>query len=126
MPRRGAWRLVLALLALVIFVVLPSAVGFLMNWLWFGAMGYRAVFLTSLRAQASLTTYVFASAFAVLFGNLWLAVSSVASPYIVLGTGAGTVQPAMVRREQLRRLTGVACLVVSVMIGLVAGSEILR
>src|SRR5438128_272197 len=38
-------------------------------------------------------------------------------------TIAGMVQPAMVRREHLRRLTGIACLVVSFMMGLVAGTE---
>jgi uncharacterized protein len=123
MPRRGSVRLILALVALFAFIVLPSTVDFLMDWLWFGAIGYRNVFTTSLRAQASLGTFVFATAFAVLFGNLWIAVSSIASPYIVLGTGVGTVQPAMVRREQLRRVTGIACLVVSLMMGLLAGSE---
>ena len=123
MPRRGSVRLTLALLALFAFIVLPSAVTFLMKWLWFGSVGYRQVFMTGLRAQASLGMFVFVVAFFVLYGNLWVAVSSIASPYIVLGTGAGTVQPAMVRREQLRRLTGVACLVVAFLMGLVAGSE---
>jgi uncharacterized membrane protein (UPF0182 family) len=34
--------------------VLPSAVDFLLEWFWFGAIGYRGVFVTSLRTQASL------------------------------------------------------------------------
>ena len=123
MPRRGSLRLTLILAALIVFIVLPSTVDFLMSWLWFGSVGYRNVFLTGLRAQASLWTVVFAIAFFVLFGNLWIAVSSIASPYIVLGKGAGMVQPAMVRREHLRRLTGIACLVISFMMGLVAGTE---
>lgn len=123
MARRGSFRLTLILLALFAFIVLPSAVDFLMEWLWFGSVGYRNVFVTGLRAQASLGTFVFAVAFAVLFGNLWVAVSSIAGPYIVLGTGAGTVQPAMVRREQLRRVVGLACLAVSFVMGLIAGSE---
>ena len=62
-----------------------------------------------------------------LYGNLWLAVSSIASPYIVIGTGAaGTVQPAMVRREQIRKLVGVGSLVISVMISLAGSSEWMR
>ncbi|MSO56105.1 MAG: UPF0182 family protein [Acidobacteria bacterium] len=126
MARRGAFRLILALAALFVFIVLPTTVDFLMDWLWFSAIGYRNVFTTSLRAQASLGTFVFAAAFAVLFGNLWIAVSSIANPYIVLGTSGGTVQPTVVGREQLRRVTGVACLVVSLIMGLVAGSEWLR
>ena len=125
MFRRLGFRLTLVLAALLVFIVLPSTVDFLLDWLWFGAIGYRQVFLTGLRAQASLGTYVFGAAFAILFGNIWIAISSIASPYIVLGKGmgAGTVQPAVVKREHLRRITGVACLVVSLMMGLVAGTE---
>jgi uncharacterized protein len=119
------FRLALIAAAILLFIVLPSSVDFLMDWLWFGAMGYRGLFLTGLRAQASLGTFVFAAAFAVLFGNLWVAISSIVSPYVVLGPvgSPGTVQPATIRREHLFRLTGVACLVVSLMMGLVAGSE---
>jgi uncharacterized membrane protein (UPF0182 family) len=126
MSPRGAVRATLVLLALFTFVVLPSVVEFLMEWLWFGAMGYRDVFVTSLRAQASLGTFVLGIAFAVLYGNLWIAISSIATPYIVIGTGARTVQPAMIRREQLRKLTGLGCLVISVMIGLAASGEWMR
>src|SRR6266566_3917720 len=109
MPKRGSVRLVLALAALLVFIVLPQTVDFLLAWLWFGSVGYRSVFLTGLRAQASLGTFVVGAAFAVLFGNLWIAISSIASPYVVFGSmaGPGTVQPAMIRREQLRRVTGV-------------------
>ncbi len=121
--RRGSLRVILLLLALFAFVVLPSTVDFLMDWLWFASLGYRSVFLRELRAQASLGTFVFAGAFAILYGNLWIAVSSIVTPYIVLGAGARTIQPAMVRREALRKLTAFACLAVSLLIGLVAGSS---
>src|SRR4029079_14449414 len=116
-------RLLLVLLAFFGFIILPTSVDFLMDWLWFGSMSYRDVFITGLRAQASLGTVVFVIAFVVLFGNVWLAISSIVGPYIVIGGGAGTVQPATVRREHLWRITGVACLVVSLLMGLVAGSE---
>ena len=100
MPKRGGIRLTLALAALLVFVVLPQTVAFLLEWLWFGAIGYRSVYLTGLRAQASLGTFVVAAAFAVLFGNLWVAISSIASPYIVLAgrSGGSTVQPAIIQR----------------------------
>ena len=111
----------LAILAIVAFIVLPSLVDFLMEWFWFGAIGYRHVFVTSLRAQASLGAFTLLFAFLALYGNLWIAISSIASPYIVIGgRGGGTIQPAMVRREQLRRLVGVGCLVISLLISLVA------
>ncbi|HKY22476.1 MAG TPA: UPF0182 family protein [Vicinamibacterales bacterium] len=120
-------RAVLAILALVAFVVLPNLVDFLMEWFWFGAIGYRSVFVTSLRAQASLFAFVLLFAFLVLYGNLWIAISSIASPYIVIGgRGNGTVQPAMVRREQLRKLVGVGCLVISLLISLAASGEWMR
>jgi uncharacterized membrane protein (UPF0182 family) len=113
--------------AILALVVLPNLIDFLMEWLWFGAAGYRSVYLTSLRSQASLGAFILGFAFAVLYGNLWLAVSSIASPYIVIGTGAaGTVQPAMVRREQIRKLVGVGSLVVSLMISLAASGEWMR
>jgi len=125
MARRGGTRLFFLLAALLLFIVLPSTVNFLLEWLWFGAIGYRSVFLTGLRAQASLSACVFGAAFAILFGNLWIAISSIASPYIVLAgrSGPGTVQPAMIQREHLFRITGLACLAVAALMGLVAGGE---
>lgn len=126
MSPRGALRATLIFVALVTFVILPSLIDFLMDWFWFGAMGYRQVFVTSLKAQAQLGSFVLGLAFLMLYGNLWIAISSIASPYIVLGTGAGTVQPAVVRREQLRKLTGIGCLVVSLMISLAASREWMR
>ena len=120
-------RAVLAILAVIALIVLPNLVDFLLEWFWFGAIGYRAVFVTSLRAQASLGAFILLFAFLVLYGNLWIALSSIASPYIVIGgRGSGTIQPATVRREQLRRLVGVGCLVISLMISLAASGEWMR
>ena len=117
----------LLLLGVVAFVILPNLVDFLIEWLWFGAIGYRGVYLTSLRAQASLGAFILGFAFAMLYGNLWIAVSSIASPYIVIGTGAaGTVQPSMIRREQIRKMVGIGSLVVSLMISLAGSSEWMR
>src|SRR5262245_39016859 len=108
MNTRSYFRAGMVIAALLAFVVLPSFVDFSMDWMWFGAVGYRDVFLRGLKARASLGAFVLGLGFFILYGNLWFAVSSIASPYIVLGTGrGGTVQPAMVRREQLRKLTGI-------------------
>src|SRR4029453_2839965 len=103
MNTRSSIRIGLAIAALLAFVVLPSFVDFSMDWLWFGAIGYRDVFLRGLKAKASLGSFVLGLGFLMLYGNFWIAMSSVAGPYIVLGTGRGTVQPAMVRREKLRK-----------------------
>ena len=126
MKTRSAFRFTLAIIALVAFVILPSTVEFVMEWLWFGAVGYRDVFLRGLKAKASLGSFVLGFSFFVIYGNLWIAFSSIASPYIVLGRGAGTVQPAMVRREQLRKLTGIGSAVIALMISLAASTEWFR
>jgi hypothetical protein len=125
MPKRGGIRLTLALAALLVFVVLPQTVAFLLEWLWFGAIGYRSVYLTGLRAQASLGTFVVAAAFAVLSGTCgWrFRPSPARTSCSPAAPAAGTVQPAIIQREHLFRITGLACLAVSVLMGLVAGSE---
>jgi uncharacterized membrane protein (UPF0182 family) len=114
------------LVALVAFVVLPSIVDFLLEWLWFGAIGYRDVFTTSIKAQASLFIFVLGASFTLLYGNLWVAMSSIAGPYVIIGTGPGTVQPATIGREQLRKAAGIGCLVISLMIGMASGGEWMR
>ena len=81
------FRGLLVLVGVVAFIILPNLVEFLIEWLWFGASGYRDVYVTSLRAQASLGTFILGFAFLMLYGNLWVAVSSIASPYIIIGTG---------------------------------------
>jgi uncharacterized protein len=120
-------RTVVAGVAVIAFIILPNLVDFLMEWFWFGAVGYRDVYVTSLRAQASLGAFVLFFTFLLLYGNLWIAVSSIASPYIVIGgRSGGTVQPAMIRREQIRRLVGVGCLAISLIISLAASREWMR
>jgi uncharacterized membrane protein (UPF0182 family) len=120
-------RALLAILGVVAFIILPSTVDFLIEWFWFGAIGYRDVYVTSLRAQASLGAYILLFAFLLLYGNLRIATSSIVSPYILIGgRGGGTVQPAMVKREHLRRLVGLGCLGISLMISLAASSEWMR
>ena len=124
---RMSIRAVIGILAVLAFIVLPNLIDFLMEWLWFGTTGYRSVYVTSLRAQASLGSMILGFAFAVLYGNLWLAFSSIVSPYIVIGSGAaGTIEPATVRREQIRKMIGIGCLVVSLMIGLGGSREWMR
>ena len=52
--RRMKLRGFAVLASILALVVLPNLIDFLMEWLWFGAIGYRGVYLTSLRAQASM------------------------------------------------------------------------
>jgi uncharacterized membrane protein (UPF0182 family) len=119
-------RGLLGLVALLAFIVLPNLVDFLMEWLWFGAVGYRSVFVTSLGARASMGAFILLASFLVLYGNLWIAASSIVAPYIVIGGRTGTVQPAVVRSEQLRRMLGIGCLGISLLIALAASAEWMR
>ena len=123
MNRRSAFRMTLVAAAIGTFVILPSLVDFLMEWLWFGAMGYQDVFLRSLKAQAALGSSVPGWRFWCSTETCGSPISSIASPYIVLGSGAGTVQPAMLRREQLRQITGIGCAVLSLMVALGVSGE---
>jgi hypothetical protein len=64
--------LVLILLGLVVFLA-PALVTLYTDWLWFGEVGYKDVFLRTLSARTWLGAAVFVFAFAVLYGNLRLA-----------------------------------------------------
>jgi uncharacterized membrane protein (UPF0182 family) len=64
--------LVLVLVGLVVFAG-PALVGLYTDWLWFGEVGYEAVFLRTLSARTWLGAAVFLSSFAFLYLNLRLA-----------------------------------------------------
>jgi len=122
MPRRGSLRLTLILAALIIFIVLPSTVDFLMSWLWFGSVAIATCFSPACALKRRSGRSCSRSRFFVLFGNLWIAVSSIASPYIVLGKGAGTVQRRWCGANNCggSPASPASCVV---MMGLVAGTE---
>ena len=66
MPSRALIFIALA----VLFFVLPSATGFIVDWLWFAEVGYQPVYLTSLIARTVVGAVVFVIAFLWLAGNL--------------------------------------------------------
>ena len=115
-----SWILVAAVLLLI---VLPTTVDFLMDWLWFGEVGYRQLFLTSITAASALGSLVFVVALLVLYGNIWLALSTIAGPYVVLGVGPAVGRTPVIAREQLRRLTVLACAAMSAFIGIFGASQ---
>ena len=123
MSRPLPLRIWAVIAAVLLLVVLPTTVDFLVDWLWFGEVGYRQVFLTGLTASSTLGSIVFGLAFVALFGNIWLALSTIASPYVVLGMGPGIRRAPVLGREQLRKLTTLACATVAVFIGIFGGSQ---
>jgi uncharacterized protein len=64
------------LLALLLVLALPLLVRFYIDWLWFGEVGYQSVFLRTLTAKATVSSFVFLASFLVLAVNLRLAFST--------------------------------------------------
>ena len=77
-------------MAAVALFVLPGAIGFYTDWLWFQEVGYTSVFLRTINAQAVVFLLTFALAYAFLALNLRVArtLSSRPRPRIVIGMGA--------------------------------------
>ncbi len=115
-------KFVFLLTALLLFLVVPSAVALLTEWFWFNEVGFAAIFVRTLSAKASMGGLVFLIAFAALAFNLRLALRRLTKPYMLF-PGGGEVQPIVLDRRQLQLLgTGVAALV-AVFLGIFASRE---
>lgn len=70
--RRGIWALIILLV--IIFMLFGNSIArFYTDWLWFGEVGYKSVFLTRLITRLSLGLIVGAFSFLFVYLNLWLA-----------------------------------------------------
>src|SRR5688500_1709884 len=112
-----------ALLLVILLVIgIPAAAEFYTDWLWFQEVGYEQVFLRSLTVQAILTAAVGLLAFALLGGNLLLAMRALRPRPFLVATPQGpqtiTVDPASLRPLVLLGAAGI-----SLMIGLFAGGQ---
>ena len=101
---RRRWPITLALIALALLFVVPSAAAYYTDWLWFQELGYERVFLRSLNAQAFVFVATFAAVFVVLFANFSVARLALRRPQIVVGPGRDRLPIAMPTRQ----LTGLA------------------
>ena len=107
---------------IVLTMGLPALAELYTDWLWFGHVGYGQVFLKSLGARALLTGLSAVAVFALLAGNLWLALR-VLRPRIVMVTTPQGPQTLTIDARSIRRLaTGVAA-VFSLLAAFVAGAE---
>jgi uncharacterized membrane protein (UPF0182 family) len=106
----------------VIFFVLPSSTTFLVDWLWFGEVGYRTVFLTSLTSKSVVGALAFLVAFIWLAAHLRHALNkaSAAPASFTTREGFTIVLPT---RDQLRPLAMLAAGVAAALIGVFAASE---
>jgi uncharacterized membrane protein (UPF0182 family) len=121
--RRPPSRLWLLGAAAVLLLGVPSFADVVLDWLWFGELGYRQVFIRALSASSILGASVFVIAFIVLFANLLLALSSIDTPYVVLGPMTGGVRPPVLQSKQLRSLAVAAAVVGGVLLALAASSQ---
>jgi uncharacterized membrane protein (UPF0182 family) len=93
----------LLLLGFVLLLVVPSAVTFYTDWLWFDQLGYGSLFLRKINTQAIVFGAAFAVSFVFLFMNLRQARGALNRPRIVLGMGADG-QPITVEGTQIAGL----------------------
>src|SRR3972149_12284688 len=70
----------LLILAMVLLFVVPSAVGFYTDWLWFRELGYERLFLRTLSAQGAAFTVTFLVVFLFLHTNLRFALRRTFDP----------------------------------------------
>ena len=111
------------LVAVVLLFIVPSAVQYYTDWLWFEELGYREVFLRTLDAQSIVFTGTFLVALAFLYLNLQFARRrTMTRAQIVLGTGADG-RPFAIEGRRLAGLAAPFSMVVALIMGLVAASD---
>src|SRR4029079_19317412 len=100
--RRG--RLVLLVLAAAIFLGGGTALSYYIEALWFGALGFGAVFWKTLNVQATVFAVFFAATFALLYGAFLLLrparLAELTSPILING------QPLRLPVEPVLRMIG--------------------
>jgi len=94
-----SWRGRLFGAFVLVAVVVPSAVTFYTDWLWFGESGYQEVFATTLTAQATLGAAGMAVAFGVLLANFRIALRKFMPRALVVSTREGPMKVAIDRRR---------------------------
>jgi uncharacterized membrane protein (UPF0182 family) len=110
-------RLALLALVLLLFVGGPSLLRFYTDWLWFGEVGYRSVFLTMFRSQGSLFSLTFIVATVWLVLNLNVALNAIGNVRPVFTTREG-IQVTLPGGQQLRALARGVAVLVAALIGL--------
>ena len=133
--RRNRLAFLIAALFLIVVVVVPLfsfGVGLLVDWMWFGEVGFREIFLTTLKTQLGLGIGC-GAAFLLLSGlNLWIA-QGVAhrSGYMVSAPSRGRTDPGSVEfraaiekfRSVFRSLVWFALAVAAFLVGQWAGTH---
>jgi len=104
-------------LALIAFLVLPSAAVFWTDWLWYIETGYLPIFQKTLRSQGLTFGISFALAFGFLYGNLRLARASFRQPQLVLGATVDG-RPVIVESRRIDRVALYGSLILAMLTAL--------
>ena len=119
MPSR---RLTLLALLVAVFFLLPSAVHFYTDWLWFGEVGYQGVYARSLTTQSFLGLLAFALGFLILYVNLRLAFRVLVRREIVIVTPEGP-RAIVVDPTRLRPLVSVVAAGGAILLATIAAAS---
>jgi len=119
------FRLLPALLviAITLLFVVPSAVGFTTDWLWFKELGYEGVFLRSFNTQAIVFGIAFAIVFLFIYFNLRIARQrTIGRAAVVLGTGVDG-RPITIEGQRVAGLAMPVAIGAAMLVGFSAASN---
>jgi uncharacterized membrane protein (UPF0182 family) len=116
-------RFPLLVVAVLMFLVLPGAVKFYTDWLWFQEVGFQSVFMRDLTGRSMVWIVVFGLTYLVLFGNLRIALGSLQQPYLLFGPTTAQIRPMVVDRGQIRSIVLMGAALVAFVIGLATSAE---
>jgi uncharacterized protein len=115
-------RLSLLALLVAVFFLLPSVVHFYADWLWFGEVGYQAVYARSLTTQSTLWLTTFVIVFGVLTLNLRLAFRVLTRREIVMVTPEGP-RAIVVDPTRLRPIVTLVAAAGAVLVASIAAAQ---
>jgi uncharacterized membrane protein (UPF0182 family) len=112
----------LLIVLVLLGTIVPAGAKFYTDWLWFDELGYESVFLRSLGAQATVGIVSGAVAFALLAGNLLIALRTLRPRPFRVSTPNGP-QTVMVDPSGIRPIALGAVALVSLLFGNFAGDR---
>src|SRR5918993_5729828 len=117
-----SWRVPAIGLFIFLGVILPAVVTFYTDWLWFGEMGYQAVFVKMLTTQGTLGGGAALAAFGFLLVNMRVAMRTVSPRKLVINTREGPIAVAVDRRR-VQPVGTVVAAFLALLFGLFASSQ---
>src|SRR6185436_5734442 len=115
-------RLPLFLALIVVITGVPALAELYTDWLWFAHVGYEQVFLKSLAARSILTVLSALAVFALIGGNLMLALRSLRPRAFMVATPQGP-QTLTMNARSIRRLAIGAAALISLLAGFGGGTQ---